>query len=86
MILAFLSEHMRALPVAMLERVCLHTEIQTCEQQSVLYNAGDEPHGYYIVLQGARHFPTTSSLDLSVAVARNQAHRLTELSIVKSAP
>jgi hypothetical protein len=52
MILCFLSQHMRMLPATMLERVCLQIAVHNFEQQSVVFNAGDEAVSYYLVLQG----------------------------------
>jgi hypothetical protein len=51
-ILAYISDRMRTLPAGMLELVCQQLSMHSCEQQSVVFNAGEDAVSYYVVLQG----------------------------------
>ena len=53
MILHFLSEPLREMPMALLERVCRSMQLVQYDQHSVVYSKGDDPAFYYVVLSGA---------------------------------
>jgi hypothetical protein len=57
MIMHFLSEHMRELPMPHLEEVCQSMQLVQYEQHSVVYSKGDESMYFYLVLAGTHaHF------------------------------
>jgi hypothetical protein len=53
-ILHFLSEPMRQLPIALVEEACRSMRLEQFEQHGVVYAAGADAAAFYVVLAGAR--------------------------------
>lgn len=51
-VLQFLSERLRMLPIAMLKLLCPALQLQQREQHSVVYNCGEDSTHLYLVLSG----------------------------------
>lgn len=51
-VLQFLSERLRMLPISMLKLLCPAVQLQQREQHSVVYNCGEDSTHLYLVLSG----------------------------------